>query len=125
MMPPPGSRAAHVGIFSETVAADQSLGEWADARERAWRRNLNRRDVVTLSRRELRLAGDIPAIQFVHEIGTGRSGKSQKTIAWAPGRVVYIDTETYSKDWEALQSQFALIVDSLVLQYPWTGVTAR
>ena len=102
---------ALVGIHTGGVASDLSLEQYARAGLQAWERNLGNVS-KEVSRRSLTLSGGLPALEVVHQIGTGVVGKSRKVIALTGDRGFWIDAEVYLQTWAAFEGEFEQIIGS-------------
>ena len=105
--------AAVLGIHTFSDIAGTSPDAVADAAIQRWERNMRNVNAFTqVSRQRLTLAGDLPAVEFVHHIGTSVAGKSRKIIVAAKGRVFGIDAETFLASWPEYEREFNQIIGS-------------
>ena len=117
LQPPPGSGFGLVGVHSITYISAQSLEDFTEKALAGWERNLRPGlKAVTLSRRTIRLANDVPAIEVIHELGTGETGKSRKIHTFVKGKGFILDAETYSQSWDLMQPDFDRILGSFTIQ---------
>ena len=104
---------AILGIHTFADVAGKSLDEVADAAIQEWERHLQKVNTFRrVSRQRVTLAGDLPAIAIVHQIGAGQIGKSLKVIAVAKDRRFLLDAETHLASWPAYERDFNQIIDS-------------
>ena len=109
--------AAVLGIHTYADIAGTSPDEVAEVAIQRWERNMRNMNVFTqVSRQRMTLAGELPAVEFVHHIGTGVVGKSRKIVAAVKGRVFGIDAETYLASWPEYERDFNQIIGSFRVQ---------
>ena len=102
-----------IGIHTVNIPG-KTLEEFVDELEEFSKRDLEARGkkVVIISRRKVMLAGGLPAIEIVKEIGSGVVGKSLRVTAMFDGKAVTIDAETYRRSWDELRPHFDGIIES-------------
>ena len=107
--------SALVGIHTYADVAGRSLDQVASDDLRSWAQNLGN-SYEEVSRKPLTLAGGLPALEVVHQIGTGVQGKSRKIIAVRGERRILIDAEAYLADWPRIEGDFDRIINSFELR---------
>jgi hypothetical protein len=90
--------SAVVGIHTFPRSSGKTLDEIADIGLRSWAEHIGIR-FVEVSRRHVALADRLPAIEVVHEMGTGQIGRSRKIIAIDGDRILWVDAETFLDSW--------------------------
>jgi hypothetical protein len=118
LKPPSRLPAAVVGIHSIPDVTFQSVDRFAESMMAKWKEQIKSHGVreVELSRRSIWIANNIPAVEIVHEMGAGITGRSRKIIALVGGRGFVIDVQTFTHAWELMKPDFDGILNSFTIQ---------
>jgi hypothetical protein len=109
--PPRKAAFGLMGIHSTDRLTAKSLDEAADKFLAGWKKNFRKR-VVTLSRRRRTLPSGMAVVEVMHRMGPRGGGTSRKVIALAGKYVFVVDSETYTRSWNALEHTFERIAAS-------------